>query len=689
MNRRTGAPVVLISIDTLRSDRLPAYGYRGGETPNIDRLAAQGVVFEHAFSHSPLTLPSHASVMTGVLPYEHGVRNNLGYRFGAGSRATLPEQLGDAGYATGAAVSSYVLRAATGIATGFDFYDDGITVRERQPLGRLERPGAASLAAADSWLKARAGESFLFWLHLFEPHAPYVTHSADSDAHPYDQEITAADAVVGQLIETLESLGVYEEALVVLFSDHGEGLGDHGESEHGIFLYRETIQVPLIVKLPGGQLSGRRLGEPVQLVDIMPTVLDVVGLPIPGGLSGRAIDWRGTGPARPIYAETLYPRIHLGWSELRSLVEFPLQLIDAPRPELYDLAHDPQSKSDLLAGEVEGATRRGFRDLQAQLEQHRAAEESFSAALGATAVSQEERRRLEALGYLGSGTSRPTGADPKDRIGELETLRRAFALETAGDLSSAASVLEELLDESPEWLDARTKLAQIYRDLGFPRRSLAQRKRAISQEPKLAAVQLLEIGALYLELGQLEDAQRHAEAASELEPGPASLLLAKVALRRGDLQRARDLAEPLVDRAATYYGAVLVVGECLSLGGDPAAALDLVERAVARAAERDEGPVEALALLRGDALARLGRNDEARQAFETEIDSFPRRLESYSRLAVLLAVDGRNQESRRTLARMVESVGSPLAFATAARTAEALGLQQDAQKWRARAGRGD
>ena len=687
---RPGSPVVLISIDTLRSDRLPAYGYRDGFTPNLDRLVADGVLFEHAYTHSPLTLPAHASVMTGLLPYEHGVRNNLGYRFRAGSHDTLSELLSAAGYSTGAAVSSYVLREATGIATGFDFYDDGVTVRERQPLGRLERPGTASLAAASSWLRSRGRAPFLFWLHLFEPHAPYVVHDSASTAHPYDQEISAADAVVGQLIELLESLGVYDEALFVVLSDHGEGLGDHGESEHGIFLYRETVQVPLIWKLPGAQFAGGRITETAQLVDVMPTVLDIVGVPKPVGLAGRSLrfDGQATGPPRDLYAETLYPRLHLGWSELRSVIEFPLQLIEAPRAELFDLLRDPRQETNLIARGVDENERRGLRRLQAHLARHRSAEQAVGDSVGVSSVDHEDRRRLEALGYVGSGDSRDSGDDPKDRIVDLERLREAFSLEAEGDLDTAARVLEALLDASPDLLDGYTKLAQIYRDLGEPERSLDTRRRAIEVQPDLATLQLVEIGALHLELGQLQEARRHAEAASDLEPDVATLLLARVALREGDLRAARSLAEPLLNRAPVYYGAVLVVGESLALAGELDAALELVEQAAVRAVDRKEAPIEALELLRGDSLARLGRHEEARGAFEAEIEWFPRRLESYSRLAVLLAVEGRRDESLGVLERMVHTIGSPAAYGAAARTAATLGFEREAAGWRERAAGG-
>ncbi|MFL6244548.1 MAG: sulfatase, partial [Thermoanaerobaculia bacterium] len=261
-------PVILISIDTLRSDHLPAYGYRAIATPAIDRLAADGIVYEHAFSHVPLTLPSHTSIFTGLLPAHHGVRDNAGFRLDA-KTPTIASMLRAHGYATGGVVSAYVLRATTNASLGFDTYDDAIPFIEGAPTGNLARPGRDSIAIARQWIAAKSAQPFFAFVHLFEPHAPYEP--------TYDAEITTSDALVGELLDSLRASGIYDDALIILLSDHGEGLNEHGEKEHGVLLYREALQVPLIVKLPGNERRGTRVAEAVQLVDVLPTIAAVTG----------------------------------------------------------------------------------------------------------------------------------------------------------------------------------------------------------------------------------------------------------------------------------------------------------------------------------------------------------------------------------------------------------------------------
>ena len=260
-------PIVFISIDTLRADRLPAYGYAKVRTPHIDRLAADGVVFENAYAHSPQTLPSHTSILSGQLPFEHGVRDNVGFNVKQGQRF-LQHALKDAGYATGAFVSAYVLREQTGFNQGFDTFDDDLPAASpEQPLGQVQRGGDQTMAAAIRWMDARpAGDTrdrFFLFAHIYEPHTPYTPPARFAKSDPYDGEVEYADEIVGTLLDHLRARDLYDDALIVLLSDHGEGLGDHGEEEHGIFLYRETIRVPLIVKMPGGANRGKRVATPV------------------------------------------------------------------------------------------------------------------------------------------------------------------------------------------------------------------------------------------------------------------------------------------------------------------------------------------------------------------------------------------------------------------------------------------
>jgi len=359
-------PIILISIDTLRADRV------GPRTPNLNAIARESTVFRNTWSNCPLTLPSHLSIFTGVLPPEHGVRDNAGYRFDAKSHPTLASILHDDGYRTGAAVSAYVLRSSTGASSGFDDYDDAIGMIEGAPTCALQRRGAVTEEIAEKWIAARGDGTFFYFLHLYDPHAPYTP--------TYDDDVAEADRVVGTFVAFLKSKGIWDRALVVVLSDHGEGLMDHGEQEHGVFLYREALQVPLMIKQPHGRSRGE-VAELAQLIDVAPTILDAAGVRSPVPMRGVSL-LRDRSP-HSVYAESLFARIHLGWSELRSIVSGSSQMIDAPKPELYDVARDPRETRNIAA-----ADRRTLADLRTQLAQFGS---RFSAP---DAIDSEESKKL-------------------------------------------------------------------------------------------------------------------------------------------------------------------------------------------------------------------------------------------------------------------------------------------------------
>ena len=361
-SRRSATPtIVLISIDTLRADHLPCYGYRRVATPAIDSLARDSVRFENAYSHVPLTLPSHATLLTGLLPFANGVRDNLGFRL-APSHATLAARLRERGYATGAAVSSWVLRSDRGLAAGFDRYDDAMPDNPTR-----ERSGSDSVDALTRWADSVTGKPLFLFLHIYEPHSPYAPPEPFRTRYAeqlYDGEIATADAAVGRLLDYLARRKLYDGALVILVADHGEGLGDHGEDEHGVFLYRETLRVPMLWKRPGAADSKRVVTSPVGLVDVAPTILSAAGADLPPDLSGVSLSATLAGPSasRSIYGESLYPRLNFGWSDLASLTDSRYQYIEAPRPELYDVVADPGERRD-LAGSLPPA----FRTLRAAM----------------------------------------------------------------------------------------------------------------------------------------------------------------------------------------------------------------------------------------------------------------------------------------------------------------------------------
>src|SRR6516225_6598295 len=282
-------PIIVISVDTLRADHLPAYGYTKVKTPAIDALAADGTVFERAYSHAPQTLPAHAALLSGRLPFETGVRDNVGFSVKPEERL-LPQMLRERGFTTGGVVSAYVLRKETGIGQGFDFFDGEMPPSAPElSIGQVQRDGGASEQIAEHWLDSIGTSRAFLFLHLYEPHKPYTPPERFAAYAPYDGEIAYADEIVGRLVKYLKTHQLYDRSTIVLLSDHGEGLGDHGEQEHGLFVYDEAIHVPLIIKQESNVGAGRRVSDPVQHIDLVPTILDLVKAPGAANLRGRSL----------------------------------------------------------------------------------------------------------------------------------------------------------------------------------------------------------------------------------------------------------------------------------------------------------------------------------------------------------------------------------------------------------------
>lgn len=672
------APVVLISIDTLRSDRLPAYGYGKVETPALDALRRDSILFERAYSQIPLTLPSHVSIFTGRLPGDHGVRDNVGYRYDAAKVPGLPGLLHAAGYATGGAVSAYVLRSDTGVGHGFDTYDDGIKVRFNESLGSSQRPGGEASAAALSWVRTVADKPFFLFLHIYEPHTPYAPpepFAARYAADPYDGEIAAADAIVGSFLEELKNLGLYDKAVIVLLSDHGEGLGDHGEKEHGILLYREALQVPLFLKLPGGQRGGESVAAPVELVDVFPTVLALTGVEAPGGKDARTAGRSLLAPAgdapRDLYAETWYPRLHYGWSELSSVIRDRFHYIEGPDPELYDLAGDPRETKNVLVSE-----RRAYAAL-------REASAGYRRELQApAAVDPETLAQLAALGYAG-GTVRvgegETLPDPKSRIADLPELERALSLVARQEFREALPILRRLVAANPNMAEAWENLGLTLQKLGQHEEALAAYQKALKGSGGASHIALA-ASSLLLQVERLDEARDHAELGLAVSPAMANSLLAQIALAQDRLDDAERSARAALAAPGPRLAPLLTLAQVLQKRERLDEALRTVEEAEAELAKTGAAGQKfaGLGFVRGDILARLGRTAEAEQAFLQEIRDFPADTRSWANLAMLYASEGKSSEALAVLQRLIESNGSPAAYAEAVRTLRILGDPQGA-----------
>ncbi len=475
--------VLLITLDTTRADRLGCYGAKGVATPHLDGLAARGTLFERAIAPVPLTLPSHASLMTGELPAMHGVRDNGGFRVGP-EKVTLAEILAARGWATGGFVSAYVLDHRWGIAQGFDtYYDDfDLAKFKTMSMGDIQRRGDVTVEKALSWIDGRGEkEKFFAWVHLYDPHAPYDAPEPFASRYagrPYNGEIAWTDELVGRLLAGLEARGLTERTLVAVIADHGESLGEHGEHGHGYFIYEPTTRVPFLLAGPYAGLAGRRFAPVVNNVDLAPTLLDLLGLAGPGvpgeRLAGQGkslvplLLGDGAAEAAPGYSEAFYPRFHYGWSELRSIRTDRWHFIEAPRPELYDLAADPGELNNLAATErrtvadLRGRLAALDREVDAAIEKERKAHPAGTKGGSAAPLEEDEEtlRKLAALGYVGSMGDAAAGKsfrelpDPKDRLDVYNLMTQAREKLSAGKPDEAIATYTQVLARDADVIDA-------------------------------------------------------------------------------------------------------------------------------------------------------------------------------------------------------------------------------------------
>ena len=670
-------PVILITIDTLRSDHLPAYGYHDVDTPAIDAFRSDAILFDRAYSHIPLTFPSHATMFTGRLPFENGVRDNIGFHLDP-KVPTLPALLKGNGYATGAAVSAFVLRRETGISRGFDFYDDNIDpANNGGNVGRVQRKGNETSELAKKWIGEHESKPFFFFLHLYEPHTPYDPPEPFKSRYksPYDGEIASADAIVGDFFSYLKDQGLYDKALIILLSDHGEGLGDHKESEHGIFLYREALQVPLMMKLPGEAMKGVSIATPVELSDVFPTIAAMTSTTVGQAPSPVAVSLLdvidGKTPHRQIYSETLFPKFHYGWSDLHSLIDDNHHYIQAPRPELYDLAGDSAEKHNLVDQD-----RRNFVAMRTAIAP------MIHANATPSAVSQEEQQKLAALGYIGSTAagSDENLPDPKDKVGMSEDLRHAFELHSAGKYAEALPVLEKIVKENPRMLDVWDIMARDLDSLGRTEDAIEAAKTGLRLSPNTTHLALM-VAKMSIDLGRLDEAKAHAELAVKDEPSVAHDILARVALAKNDYATAEREAKLCLesrDRAS----ALLTLARIEEQRKNYALALDYCNRAIAFLETRKGSSVNGLYYVRGDILARMERYPEAEASFRKEIELFPRDPQPYKNLILLYVTEGRNEEATQLVFQLIDKSPTPPAYAAVSSTLRTIGDVNGARYWR-------
>jgi choline-sulfatase len=649
--RERHPPVIVISIDTLRADHVSA-----SATPHIDALGREGIVFRNAWAHSPLTLPSHLSVLTGLLPPEHGVRDNAGYRFNGAAHPTLAAVLRGNGYRTGAAVSAYVLRGATGVASGFDDYDDAIGIVDGAPVGALQRAGEVSEAIAETWIAARSEKPFFFFLHLYEPHTPYTP--------TYEADVAHADRIVGKFLDFLRQRGLYDRAVIVLLSDHGEGLMDHGEQEHGVLLYRESLQVPLIVK-PAGARVHREVDSPVGLIDVMPTILELAGCAAPR-TRGRSLI--GASPAAPIYSESLYARIHLGCGELRSIVDDQRHVIDGARGEVYDLRNDPKEKVNVIDRE-----RRAYASARAAIAQ------VGGAFVTPDAIDAEEAKKLAALGYVSGGSdSGAASRDPRQCLDDLARLKEVATLHGAEQIAR----LESMLAANPGWSDIRDQLGAAYDDAGDHLRAARLYEDGIRATPRLAGSFALSAASSLFDAHRFDEAAAHARAAETSEPAGAHLLLGEIALARNDLATASREQGIAASFPSSRGHAMFLEARIAAAQHDFARALQLLTATEQACRASGESLPRGFHYAAGDALAHIGKTADAEREFEAEIAADPHDVQPYADLALLQIMRRDRAAALRTVDRMAAANPSRDTYRFAADSLERWGEHDAAAKWK-------
>jgi tetratricopeptide (TPR) repeat protein len=662
------APIILISIDTLRSDHLSAYGDKAIHTPSIDALANDAILFERAYSHCPLTLVSHASIFTGLLPSQHGIYDNIGYALGAKTK-TLAEVLKGSGYATGGAVSAIVLRGETGISRGFDFYDDDVEINAQSlSIGRSQRAGDATREIAQKWIEQQGTKPFFFFLHIYEPHTPYEP--------TYDADVEKADGVIGRFVAFLRERNLYDRATIILLSDHGEGLGDHGEDEHGVFLYREALQVPLLVKLPGSARGGTRVATPVQLIDVFPTLAAPFGQKVADAKGESLLDIAsGTAKPQPIYSETHYPRLHFGWSELQSLISGGDHFIQAPKPELYDLAADPAEKDNQLTNR-----RRAYVAMRTAIAPF------VKAAPAPSAVDPEQAQQLAALGYIGSTVSTADGAalpDAKDRIQSLRAYKDGLLAFQEQHYEQAVAMFTAILKENPNTIDIWSMQTKALEKLGRKAEAVEAAKSGLRISPTATNLAIA-VANDSLDLGRLDDAEKHARLAMRDVPSQAHYVLAHVALQRKDFARATAEANAALASNRDRPASQMLLGEIALEQGQVENALARFDESLKLLQEKKHAPIARLNFFRGDCLARLGHFDEAENAFRAEIQQFPAEPRPYKNLILLYSMTGRSDVATQLIFELEKAAPTPPSYVAISEVLHTVGDDNGSRFWAVR-----
>ena len=592
--------IIVITLDTTRADRMGFLGSKRGLTPHLDALARQSAVFTHAYSQAPLTPVSHATIFTGTYPQFHQV---LDFPMPLVKELPFaPDILRAHGYHTAAFIGSLALDpagGAPGFDRGFDTYFADFHSREFREKDRyktVERRGAEVVAHALAWLNEHPQGPFFLWVHLYDPHDPYdppEPYKTRYAKQPYDGEIAYMDSVVGKLFAELKVRGLYDSAVITVTADHGESLGAHGEDTHGVFLYDETIHVPLVIKLPHAGAVGKRIENRVELVDILPTWLQTVGFEVPAEVQGESLlglmgasetqnseamdTWRD----RPAYAESDYPYLAYGWSALQALRTGKYLYVQAPRRELYDQAADPKAEHNLAAASPAVAD-----TLAGRAEAFRQKTSTKREAAKVT-VDASTRDKLAALGYVASSNSSTTaaagqGPDPKDKIVTANEIRRINSLFENGRFDEAVQPLQDLIAKEPGMAIIYGKLGGSYMKLHQYDKAVPVLRKAVELDPGLNMAQM-DLGRSLLRVEQFDDAVKVFEGIVARVPNllDAQIFLEIAYARANRVPDAIKQCQKVLVALPEHYGTYLILGRALAKSGDPAGAVPKLEKAIA------------------------------------------------------------------------------------------------------------
>jgi arylsulfatase A-like enzyme/tetratricopeptide (TPR) repeat protein len=617
--------VLLITLDTTRADRLGCYGYAGARTPNLDRLAAEGVRFENGYCQVPLTLPSHASIMTGRNPYHHGVHNNGTYVL-SDDEVTLAERLKERGYSTAAVTASFSVDSRFGLGQGFDVYDDHfLSSPATQSGSTVERRAADVFAAFSSWMARKPAGKFFAWVHFYDPHLPYDppgAYQAEFAGHPYDGEIAYMDQYVGEVIRLLQEKGLLENTLVVIAGDHGEAFGEKVERGHGLFIYEMAVRVPLIFSsrnLPRGVTVASR----ARLIDIAPTILDILKIGSAAGLDGLSLVPLIEGKKekdRDVYLESFYPRENWGWSELVGLISGKWKYIQAPKPELYDLTGDPTEKDNVIAQNPARTS-----ELRSRLEKMLASSGSGTRS-GQRKLSPAEQERLRSLGYVqfaGNGAGREN-PDPKDRVEDLELFQQARDSESSGNLAEAERAYRELLLRYPRILESYANLAGVQARRQNLAGAIETLRKGVEAVPGSETL-WIRLGQTYLIMEKLAEASEAVQHALAVNPESLDALTVSV-----------------------------IVDERLNRLPD---ALSSLERAL-----KLDPTNEFFRMTYARNLSRVGRFDEAIQAFSALTRDFPDEAVYFRDLGIVYGISNDSDKAIENLEKAIALKPDPKAY---------------------------